>query len=72
MILGAFGQAGDEHLYRNTLFPRILVSMSSSIAFVIGLRFEPQNSVLAIVAATIFFVSSVYGVLIVMNGGERD
>lgn len=72
MILGAFGQAGDEHLYRNTLFPRILVSIISSIAVVIGIQFEPPNPALVIVAATIFFASSVYGVLIVMNGGGRD
>ena len=72
MILGAFGQAGDEHLYRNTLFPRVLISIISSVAFVIGLRSEPQNSALVIIAAVIFFMSSLYGVLVVLNGGGRE
>ena len=72
MILGAFGQAGDEHLYRNTLFPRVLVSIISSVAFVIGLRLEPQNSALVIIAAAIFFMSSLYGVLVVLYGGGRE
>ena len=72
MILGAFGQAGDEHLYRNTLFPRVVVSIVSSIAFVIGLRLQPQSSALVIMAAAIFFMSSLYGVFLVMNGGGRE
>ena len=72
MILGAFGQSGDEHLYRNTLFPRVVLSIVSSIAFVIGLRSEPQNFALVITAAAIFFMSSLYGVYLVMNGGGRE
>ncbi len=70
MILGAFGQAGDEHLY--TLFPRVVVSIISSIAFVIGLRLQPQSSALMIMAAAIFFMSSLYGVFLVLNGGGRE
>jgi hypothetical protein len=72
MILGAFGQAGDEHLYRNTLFPRVLGSITSCVAFVIGLRMEPQNSALVFIAAAIFFMSTLYGVLVVFNGGGRE
>ncbi len=72
MILGAFGQSGDEHLYRNTLLLCVAVSIVSSIAFVIGLRSEPQNSALVITAAAIFFMSSLYGVHLVMNGGGRE
>ena len=72
MILGAFGQAGDEHLYRNTLFPRVVVSIVSSIAFVIGLRLQPHSSALVIIAAAIFFMSSLYGLFLVMNGGGRE
>lgn len=71
MILGAFGQAGDEHLYRNTL-SRVLISIISSVAFVIGLRSEPQNSALVIIAAVIFFMNSLYGVRVVLNGGGRE
>jgi hypothetical protein len=72
MILGAFGQAGDEYFYRNTLFPRIIVSVITSIAFVFGLRSEPQNTALVIAAAILFFMSSFYAVLVVLNGGGRE
>ena len=71
MSLGAFGQAGDEHLYRNTLYPRVFVSMFSSIVFAIGARLPSQNMVLAVVGATVFFASTLYGVFIVMNRGGR-
>ena len=72
MILGAFGQAADEHLYRNTLFPRVFVSITSCAPFVIGLRMEPQSSALVFIAAAMFFMSSLYGALVVFNGGGRE
>ena len=72
MFLGAFGQAGDENLYRNTLFPRVIASIVSSAAFVVGLRLQPQSAALAVAAAVIFFMSSLYGVLLVMNGDGRE
>ena len=55
MSLGIFGQAGDDHLYRNTLYPSIFVPIFSSIVFVIGARLQPQNAALAIAGATVFF-----------------
>ena len=69
-IFGAFGQAGDEHLYRNTFFPRAIITVLASIAFAISLLSEPERAAPAIAAAIIFFLTNLYGVLLVLRGGR--
>jgi hypothetical protein len=67
-ILCGFGQVGDENLYRNTLFPRVVVTVPSSIVIMIGMQSEPPNSTLLIAEASVFILSSVYGVFVALNG----
>ncbi len=72
MILGAFGEAGDESLYRNTLWPRTIFTILASVTFAIAVLSEPERVGLVIGAGIIFFLANLYGVYLVFNGGGRS
>jgi hypothetical protein len=68
MILGAVGAPKEDHAYRDLLFPRVIITVISSVAIAIGILSEPERAMLTIAGTAIFAAANLCAVFKFLRG----